>query len=335
MAASRRQSNMELLRIISMLMVLAVHIDGASLGLPDLKGDFSALDCRSAWQLTVESLAIVGVNCFTLISGYFGIRLRVRSMVSYLFQCVFYAVGIYAIWMLVAPERTSWTGLLESFLVLSHTDLWYVPAYFGLMLLSPFLNVGVESLSRRGFTWTLVGIVLFNVWCGWLWEGKFNPSGYTLVQLIMMYLVGRYIMLWTPSQQRRHPAAKMFALYLVMTALVTVSAICCLPRAYAYNSPLVIMESIALFMAFRYLRVDSQAINYVAKSAFAVYLIHKEPHLFGEQMKPAVIYMWNNNSLLMFTLYAICLMMGIYVVAMAIDAMRRYYDVKICKLLRL
>lgn len=38
-----RQSNMELLRIVSMLMVLAVHIDGASLGLPELGGDIAAL----------------------------------------------------------------------------------------------------------------------------------------------------------------------------------------------------------------------------------------------------------------------------------------------------
>ena len=73
-----RQSNMELLRVVSMLMVLAVHIDGASLGLPRLGGNLGAMTARDAWQLVTEALAIVGVNCFTLISGYFGIRLRLR-----------------------------------------------------------------------------------------------------------------------------------------------------------------------------------------------------------------------------------------------------------------
>ena len=38
-----RQSNMELLRIVSMLMVLTVHADGASLGLPDLSGNLTCL----------------------------------------------------------------------------------------------------------------------------------------------------------------------------------------------------------------------------------------------------------------------------------------------------
>lgn len=71
-----RESNLEALRIVSMLMVVLVHIDGASLGLPYIKGEFSALTSRDLWRLIVESFTIIGVNCFTLISGYFGIRLR-------------------------------------------------------------------------------------------------------------------------------------------------------------------------------------------------------------------------------------------------------------------
>lgn len=72
--ASQRLSNMELLRIISMLMVLAVHFDGASLGLPQLSGNVDRMNGRRAWQLATESITIIGVNCFTLLSGYFGIK---------------------------------------------------------------------------------------------------------------------------------------------------------------------------------------------------------------------------------------------------------------------
>lgn len=44
-----RQSNFELLRIVSMLMVLAVHIDGASLGLPEPLGCVATLTARDWW----------------------------------------------------------------------------------------------------------------------------------------------------------------------------------------------------------------------------------------------------------------------------------------------
>lgn len=129
-----RQSNIELLRIISMLMVLTVHVDGASLGLPAPDGDFASLSGHDVWRLAVESVAIIGVNCFTMISGYFGIRLRWKSALSFLFECLFYSVAIYIVGC-IAFGGFSWSGWIESWMILSHTDLWYVPAYFGLMLL--------------------------------------------------------------------------------------------------------------------------------------------------------------------------------------------------------
>ncbi len=329
----RRQSNFELLRIISMLMVLAVHIDGASLGLPDLRGNLWALDSRSAWQLAVESLTIVGVNCFTLISGYFGIRLRIKSVFSYLFQCMFYAVGLYALLLVVKPSAGSIDGLLESFMVLTHTDLWYVPAYFGLMLLSPFLNIAADTLGKRQSGCILLAFIIFNVWCGWLWGGSFNPTGYTLVQLIMMYLTGRFISVCDfDTLSIRRPALTFGTAYLLSAAAVMLSAIYNLPKAFAYNSPLVIAESILLFLTFRFIRIESRTINYVARSAFAVYLIHKQPQIFGGIMKPAVIEAWRGLSTAVFSLFAIALMAAIYSAAMAVDIARRFLDVKICKL---
>lgn len=110
-----------------------------------------------------------------------------------------------------------------------------------------------------------------------------------------------------------------------------ISAIYDLPKAYAYNSPLVIAESISLFLSFRFIRIESRTINYVAQSAFAVYLIHKQPRIFGEVMKPAVIEAWRGLSIATFSLFAIALMAAIYSVAMAADMIRRYIDVKICK----
>ena len=70
---------MELLRIVSMLMVLAVHADGAALGLPALHGGLAGVTAYDLWRLGIESVAIVGVNCVPMISGYFGLRLTWRG----------------------------------------------------------------------------------------------------------------------------------------------------------------------------------------------------------------------------------------------------------------
>lgn len=323
--ATPRQSNMELLRIISMLMVLLVHIDGASLGLPDIGGNFSALDGPTAWQLAVESIAIVGVNCFTLISGYFGIRLSWRGMGSYLYQCLFYAVGISSVGLLVNPLRTTWTHWLDSWLILSHTDLWYVPAYFGLMLIAPILNRGVESLSRRDFGVSMLLFLVYNLWCGWWMGGKFNPTGYTLVQMILMYLIGRYIRLHVNIAALRRPGIALWTSYAVATAAIFAMALYMKPiKAFAYNSPAVIAASAALLMAFATLRFTSSTVNYVAKSAFAVYLLHKTPLVWTSIMKPTVLAMWRSDSLWLFTLKALAMVLTIYLAALIIDPLRRF-----------
>lgn len=324
--ATKRQSNMELLRIVSMLMVLAVHIDGASLGLPQADGHLGALSGREWWQLIVESLAIIGVNCFTLISGYFGIRLKWKSIGKYLFQCVFYAVGIYTVLSLGPNGHFSWKGWGESWMVLTHTDLWYVPAYFGLMLLAPFLNAGFEKMGRKFALQVTLLFVAFNLWAGWWWEAKFNPTGYTIVQLVMMYAIGRCVALYSDFFEKiSRRSLKWIALgsYLALSFLTALYACWNVSKAYAYNSPMVVLSSVALLLCFSAIRLRSDAVNYVAKSAFAVYLLHKAPMVWVGYMKPMVVGLWREYSLIEFTIAALFMMAVIYLFAMVVDAVRR------------
>ncbi|MDE6334866.1 MAG: acyltransferase [Muribaculaceae bacterium] len=315
---------MELLRIVSMLMVLAVHADGAALGLPALHGETDKASAYDLWRLAIESIAIIGVNCFTMISGYFGIHLRWRSAASYLFQCAFYSVGIYSILMLIFPGRLSAAGWAESWLVLSHTDLWYVPAYFGLMLLSPILNAGIKALDRRQYTLILTAFTLFNIWCGWWWQGSFNPTGYTLVQLIFVYVIARYIRLHVSLSSILQHRSTIAATYLLSTAGIFASSLYMDPLlAFAYNSPFVLLSTVSLFSLFTTIRIQSGLINYAAQSAFAAYLIHKAPLIWGNVMKPAMLHMQASLAGWQLALAGCCIVAAFYILAMIIDPVRR------------
>lgn len=321
--ASQRLSNMELLRIISMLMVLAVHIDGASLGLPAPDGDFASLSARDIWRIAVESVAIIGVNSFTMISGYFGIRLRWRGVLSFLFECIFYSVTIYIIDAALFG-RFSWNGWLESWMVLTHTDLWYVPAYFGLMLLSPMLNSGLDAMPRRTFQMVLGLFTVFNIWCGWWWGGEFNPTGYTIVQLILVYMIARYIRLHVSLDDIRKRRAVIMAVYAVSLVAISATAVC-MPSlmAYAYNSPFVLLSTVCFFLIFLSFEFTSPVINYMAGSAFAVYLIHKSPQVWGNMLRPFVRMLWDSLPLPLFSLAAIGIVLGLYLLAVVVDPIRR------------
>lgn len=94
-----RHSGIELLRLLSMVFILALHINFFAFGQPtssSFESDFLGCSLRFFW----ESLSIVGVNTFVLISGWFGIRSKMRSVLSPLFQCAFFCCVLYAaVWM--------------------------------------------------------------------------------------------------------------------------------------------------------------------------------------------------------------------------------------------
>lgn len=315
---------MELLRIVSMLMVLIVHADGAALGLPSLYGDLNSASAYDLWRLAIEAITIVGVNCFIMISGYFGIRLTLRNVTTYLFQCAFYSVGIYTSVGLFFPEILSLSKWFESWMVLSHTDLWFVPAYFGLMLLSPILNAGLEALSRIQFKIVLSAFGLMNIWCGWGWHATFNPTGYTLIQLILVYMIARYIRLHLNATTICNKRSKIIAMYIVATVgIMFMSAFINPLQAFAYNSPLVLLSTTCLFLLFTTIKIESKAINYIARSAFAVYLIHKAPLIWGNIMRPSIIKLEETLPGWQLALATIGIIIGFYLLAMVIDPLRR------------
>lgn len=116
MSLTVRQSNIELLRIVSMMTVILVHLDGATLGLP-LPSGLSATNGPDIWKLVVESVTIIGVNCFTLISGYFGIRASVGGLLRLTAVCIFYSVGLYSLAAASGIVGWSFGSWIESWMV--------------------------------------------------------------------------------------------------------------------------------------------------------------------------------------------------------------------------
>ena len=70
-----RASNFELLRILAMLLILVLHANFLAFRFPTNEA-IHAQPLTSLGQVWSEALAIVGVNVFVLISGYFGIKAR-------------------------------------------------------------------------------------------------------------------------------------------------------------------------------------------------------------------------------------------------------------------
>ena len=79
-----RDSNIELLRIVAMLLVMMVHANFFTLG-PPSQTDINTSFVSSFMRFFCESLCIICVNVYILISGWFGINAKAKRIIEFIF----------------------------------------------------------------------------------------------------------------------------------------------------------------------------------------------------------------------------------------------------------
>ena len=104
MKNSSRNYGIDLLRIVSMLGVVFLHVlgHGGILSLDHAPANFSI-----AWFF--EILAYPAVNCFVLISGYVGYKNeklfpRLKNLLTLMFTVSFYSISIFLIFKFFVPK---------------------------------------------------------------------------------------------------------------------------------------------------------------------------------------------------------------------------------------
>ena len=98
-----RDSNMELLRIIAMLLVMVVHVDFRALGIPVFE-EVQTNPFSSSFRFLTESFSFISVNVFVLLSGWYGIKFKLDRLWEFLFQVFFFSIFLFVVYSLVNPE---------------------------------------------------------------------------------------------------------------------------------------------------------------------------------------------------------------------------------------
>lgn len=98
-----RYSGFELLRIVAMILVLIVHV---LICLPRPTTDFAIAEPFKAISFYfTDAISIICVNVFILISGWFGINLRLQRLSILLFQVFFFAIVIWGVLVFIEPSK--------------------------------------------------------------------------------------------------------------------------------------------------------------------------------------------------------------------------------------
>ena len=281
---NERKSNMELLRIVSILFVTIHHFltHGAYPSIFDADTSLTAADSIA---LFLDGFVYIGVNCFLLISGYFGIKCKLKSLVNLLLICVFYSVAGYLIHLYI-DHQTIGRSILKSVFFLKYCNWWFVKCYIGLWLLAPILNKAIAHFSQREYQLSLLMLTIASVYLGNIREvAFFDGGGYSILHFAYIYMIGGYIKRYVSVENIRNHKVLILLIFIISASMWGGMSIAA--HSYAmpywqipnYNNLFLLLASISFFCLFTTFEFRSKIINIIAMSAFPVYLVQEHIYI--------------------------------------------------------
>lgn len=283
-----RSSNLELLRILAMLGIVASHYNG--LIMPQLMESDTPL---ANFLLVQSTWGKIGINCFMLISGYFMCQIDAswKKFLKLLAWVYFYIIVIQIPLILLGkiPNTIqSWIGIL--FKWKSFDMDHFVTSFLIFYLFTPFIKIFIHSLSQKQLERIIILLSIFFI-------GYYNTPGFNdgmgfmiqpLVWFTYLYLVAGYVRLYDNPFMRKGVyfwggqlligVVMVFVSTIVLHKLAMANVIeqSKIFRYSGYpNSIFAVITSFSAFMFFLKLRLPySKIINLLGAATFGVLLIH-------------------------------------------------------------
>lgn len=289
-----RNTNLELLRIISMFFIIMSHADDYT-GLATTYRNTVCLNKFIADWLQLGGQ--IGVGCFLLISGYFMVdqNFKIKKIFCILGEVWFYTIGIYIIFLIVnlSNQTISISDIIKqgifAIFPISFSHYWFMTAYIILMILSPFLNKWISTMDKHMYQLFLGTISIFVVLEGTIPKILNGMIGNgRLIPVFFLYFVAGYIKKYVNNEKRNAKKHIVIAFWTYMLLFATVIGMDLIGNifnndkiiSFCYfwrrlNSPFVVIINIELFLGF--LRIPQKTkkfINRFASNTLGVYLIH-------------------------------------------------------------
>ena len=280
-----RESNIELLRIILMLMIIGYHllVHGGNVG--PLDGDYYITSDSSVAYLLLKSFLVISVNSFVFLSGYYRINFKIKPFLSLIFQTIFYSLTIHLVVDALTSQQVSTLDYLTALFPFFLNSWWYITAYLALYLLSPLLNSAIDAFTKNQFLFVVISMTAINLVGGFsesVGEIVGNNKGHSLINFIHIYLIAQYIRKYEHLDNlTKHSSAVYFGTSLLVFVLAFLSITQLdqlgVKRIFAYNNPLVLLAAISFFFIFKNINIRSKIINNISPYVLGVYLFHDHP----------------------------------------------------------
>ena len=328
-----RASNIELLRIISMILIIMHHfsVHGCFPFTPDLT--FNKV------FLQVFGLGgKAGVVAFVMITGYFMVSssFKLHKFVKLVGQIWFYSIAMLGVAMGLGLDTVTSRNMILALLPIGAMS-WFAQNFLVLYLLTPIINRVLRWLQRKYYVMLLVvsTVIWFLIPTALnLWPNVPHTTfGFKhIFSFVVFYSMGAYIKLYGSHITKKIGIifsaigfvgaflGDIFVDVLAMTNPVYMKQIFYFTQNdYGFFQ---LLLGIGLFTIFLKAKITYRPwINVVASTTFGIYLLH-DNRLFLHHMWDNVLATYQYYDSILLPLYAIFVVALIFVVGMTVDYVR-------------
>jgi surface polysaccharide O-acyltransferase-like enzyme len=192
-----RNIGLDLLRIISMLMIVSLHYLG--------KGGvlWNTTEGSLSWGIVwlVEAFCYTSVNCYVFISAYFlsasDKKIKLSKVVELLVTMLFYSIGLTVILGVTGKANFNIKDILCSVFPFLTKSYWFMNVYILLYILHPYLNKLIGQMEQKEYRRLLIiMLVFFSLaqsilpFIDWTLD---ETRGYGILWFVTLYFVSGYI----------------------------------------------------------------------------------------------------------------------------------------------
>ena len=207
-----RNTTVEMLRIIAILMVIISHVSFH--GFYTVERYNWITTGLNRWFLQVVNMGSLGVDIFIILSGYYLIEstsIKIKKVSTLLAEVCFYSFILYLCAIELGIYQFKTLDLIKSLLPTTFGSYWFFTAYITLYLLHPYINQlllqGVEDppleLIKKRISLLLLFITLWSIPHTFLGADLYAGE---ICQFIMLYSIGAFIRLYSSYLNKNNHA---------------------------------------------------------------------------------------------------------------------------------
>ena len=298
---TKRNSNTELLRILAMFMILLIHANYKTFGAP------SGISLSTFLRSSLESFTLSAIPLFVLISGYWGITLKIEKIGALVFQTLFALIPSLLLYIAAYHPHS---------LVPRDFRFWFIQSYLGLLVLAPVLNAFANRITKPLVKYIFIISLLFSfgdLVCPTLGI----KHGYSTLWFCLLYLMGRCL------RFKRLSITTSTSVLVILASTLVSGAICMfVPVLNTYTNPFIVLIAIMFItMAMGREQFHSRWINSISQSVTMVYLTN-DSRVGSIFYKDFLQNTYANNSIMIFLLISILFMVVWFVLSIIYDRLR-------------